>query len=530
MLINKKVKNTLLLFLILILFLGIKAGAWDNIIVHPKLTRKATELYNNNFFNKKLGSEEINWIVEGAIAEDTDPRYLNHFYNPETGQGLSDGVFSGNSAKWWAYNQKSVSGDYSVPKILENYKEGNKKRAYQGVGHILHLIQDMSVPAHVRNDAHPEKDAFEEWTKQYNFIAEDKLSFIEVNNINNVFDELSKYTHYNFYSNKDIKENNIDINDLNVKIERDINGCLVEYAYKNDYKLIKIVGGIRDKNYLFDFKVHFDYWQQLYPKAIGYSAGAIDYFQKEFDKIDKNEEEENLSLWGKVKNSVAEKTFNLWDGARYVLGDKVLDRRKRVDNIYTASKKDFEKTKRGLVFYYDANKEIVLGVFDYSKEKSAEAMDWTSDRFYQAYDKMFAWDDESSNNGDKYSILDNPIVLSVQEEYKNNEDYFKEDIKILGDRLGFSGEIKEEENKEEIRFKFVYDGDTILLENGEKVRYIGIDTPELNKTGKEDDECLAWEARARNMELLSQGKVTLKKDPGADKDKYGRLLRYIYVG
>jgi len=67
------------------------------------------------------------------------------------------------------------------------------------------------------------------------------------------------------------------------------------------------------------------------------------------------------------------------------------------------------------------------------------------------------------------------------------------------------------------------------LENGDKVRYIGVDAPELGEPGPKDDECLAWVARLRNMQLLGRGEVTLVKDEGADKDKYGRLLRYVYV-
>jgi micrococcal nuclease len=75
----------------------------------------------------------------------------------------------------------------------------------------------------------------------------------------------------------------------------------------------------------------------------------------------------------------------------------------------------------------------------------------------------------------------------------------------------------------------VIDGDTIELTTGEVVRYIGIDTPELNSEGAEDDECLAWLARLRNMELLGMGNLKLVEDPTAKTDKYGRLLRYVYI-
>ena len=70
----------------------------------------------------------------------------------------------------------------------------------------------------------------------------------------------------------------------------------------------------------------------------------------------------------------------------------------------------------------------------------------------------------------------------------------------------------------------VIDGDTIVLENGEKVRYIGIDTPEISQ-----NECFALEAKKKNEELVLGKRVKLEKDV-SERDKYGRLLRYVYVG
>jgi micrococcal nuclease len=73
----------------------------------------------------------------------------------------------------------------------------------------------------------------------------------------------------------------------------------------------------------------------------------------------------------------------------------------------------------------------------------------------------------------------------------------------------------------------VIDGDTIALENGEKVRYLGIDTPELHHPKKEV-ECFAYQAYEKNKELVLGKKVFLQKDI-SEKDKYGRLLRYVFL-
>jgi len=73
----------------------------------------------------------------------------------------------------------------------------------------------------------------------------------------------------------------------------------------------------------------------------------------------------------------------------------------------------------------------------------------------------------------------------------------------------------------------VIDGDTIVLENGQKVRYIGIDTPELHHPKKEV-ECFSQQAYEKNKELVLGKKVFLQKDI-SEKDKYNRLLRYVFL-
>jgi endonuclease YncB( thermonuclease family) len=73
----------------------------------------------------------------------------------------------------------------------------------------------------------------------------------------------------------------------------------------------------------------------------------------------------------------------------------------------------------------------------------------------------------------------------------------------------------------------VIDGDTIEIGGGEKVRYIGMDSPEMAQDGK-PEECWAQKALEKNRELVSGKIVELRKDV-SDRDKYGRLLRYVFV-
>ncbi|MFZ2149577.1 MAG: thermonuclease family protein [Minisyncoccia bacterium] len=74
----------------------------------------------------------------------------------------------------------------------------------------------------------------------------------------------------------------------------------------------------------------------------------------------------------------------------------------------------------------------------------------------------------------------------------------------------------------------VIDGDTVEIEGGQKVRYIGIDTPETVSPRK-PVQCFGAEASKKNKELV-EGKVVRMEKDVTDKDRYGRLLRYIYIG
>ena len=68
----------------------------------------------------------------------------------------------------------------------------------------------------------------------------------------------------------------------------------------------------------------------------------------------------------------------------------------------------------------------------------------------------------------------------------------------------------------------VIDGDTVVLADGARVRYIGMDTPERG-------ERLFDEATAYNRRLVEGQRVGLLKDQ-SEADRFGRLLRYVFAG
>ncbi|OGG42491.1 hypothetical protein A3A21_02785 [Candidatus Jorgensenbacteria bacterium RIFCSPLOWO2_01_FULL_45_25b] len=87
-------------------------------------------------------------------------------------------------------------------------------------------------------------------------------------------------------------------------------------------------------------------------------------------------------------------------------------------------------------------------------------------------------------------------------------------------------EIREEKKSETFIVTNVIDGDTIQIEGGELVQYIGIDAPE-GKSG-DSEVCFASGAKVRNQILLAGKKVRLERDV-SDRDGKGRLLRYVYA-
>ena len=75
----------------------------------------------------------------------------------------------------------------------------------------------------------------------------------------------------------------------------------------------------------------------------------------------------------------------------------------------------------------------------------------------------------------------------------------------------------------------IVDGDTIHVQldgRREKVRYIGVDTPETYKPG-EPVECYGKAASAFNARLVARRRVVLRTD-AETRDRYGRLLAYVY--
>lgn len=87
--------------------------------------------------------------------------------------------------------------------------------------------------------------------------------------------------------------------------------------------------------------------------------------------------------------------------------------------------------------------------------------------------------------------------------------------------------IRQTQATESAVVKRVIDGDTIELTDGRTVRYIGIDTPETKHPTK-GVECYGQAAADFNRQLV-EGKTVVLEPDVSSVDRYGRLLRYVWL-
>ena len=312
-----------------------RAHAYE-IGTHAFLTQEVVGFYNKNFPDRKIAEDLTNYLVDGSRREDNVPRYFHHFYDPVNDRGLADGIYRGQKSKEWAQNEKLQKGlvykltpatvasiltasqidkiksvfdksNFTWQKALDFYARGETEQALFTLGHILHLIEDASVPDHTRNDAHPPFDdggsPYENWTKKFSLENPDKdlvnrlksKKPILLGNLDVYFNEMATYSNNNFYSRDSIKNYELPKYDyFNIDDE-------LTFAFKNDsdfgnYRLAQVIKkdkfayinsadnevklSIIDK----ESSIINDYWSRLSTKSVQYGAGLINLFFQEAEK------------------------------------------------------------------------------------------------------------------------------------------------------------------------------------------------------------------------------------------------------
>lgn len=157
--------------------------AFENIEVHPKINEVAAEQSilvsePDNYLTKQLGLSNAleaffnkktikDLIKEGDTEEDANPRPLRHFHDPLKSWD-SAGIWNLNlSALLWAQSNPDSSNIVTwqaarthfydaLTLISQEEREKNFAETFKSLGQLMHLVSDMAVPAHVRDDGHPE--------------------------------------------------------------------------------------------------------------------------------------------------------------------------------------------------------------------------------------------------------------------------------------------------------------------------------------------------------------------------------------
>ncbi|MEI6420007.1 MAG: hypothetical protein WCO30_00090, partial [bacterium] len=343
-----KFQIKLWLVVLLVILLPTLVRAYSDKITHPALAEVSVGVYGENF-SSDLTIEQGGWVIQGSIDEDSSLRMANHFYDPVHIVG-------------WNFNYSSInwaSGDmfdniYSWPKALEYYAKGDEKMAFLSLGHLLHLLEDMTVPDHTRNDTHlpPKGSIYESWIADSYSRSEVKEKFVQFNNLGNwKYDNfsaylinLAQYSNGNYFSKNTIldknftfpKITNIDNNYYysSDSFYGDFHKVLLKYQLADQSGVInkeKAVGLIDpDKK---NSSVLSDYFDRLGTQAVIAGANAInlfmvqaekaraDYLEKQRqDGLDKKTQRENLKqtqnfatgglLAAALSSDVAQNTFD----------------------------------------------------------------------------------------------------------------------------------------------------------------------------------------------------------------------------
>ncbi len=332
----------------------------------------------SNFLKKRAKV----WIEDGSAWEDGDLpgilgdaqlRFKNHFFDPTTGKGLdcksSDaGCLSlGSSYPSLQWGKDHYENDYNWEMARWYFKyalispekyqrDARFAELFRTLGQIMHLVQDTSVPAHVRNDAHGmafinKHDMYEKYTNSggVRIEKEDEYSAVypdEKNSFNRL-DKfwkndgmgLAEFTNRNFVS-RDTNFDTEDYKNYNTPLKTGMTEVIKETVGEEpdleEVNVRYLTGQVEDKYrsaksgaitrlsayswwdfemnqwgmetgkgyaevYSLNNRVHAEYAQFLIPRAVGYSAGLLNYFFR--GQIDLEKDKENAGKYQVINRS-----------------------------------------------------------------------------------------------------------------------------------------------------------------------------------------------------------------------------------
>lgn len=147
----------------------------DGSCVHEYISEQAAALFPHAEIQAYLPD-----IVNGSEHEDLQDHVfgyywiggalvtITHFWDADAGVNDPVEMVFGSFPNAW----QKVTSLWSI--ALGHYATGNKSEAYHYLGHVAHLLEDMSLPTHVHDDMHfPDDDAFEDWMSDTSHVNRD---------------------------------------------------------------------------------------------------------------------------------------------------------------------------------------------------------------------------------------------------------------------------------------------------------------------------------------------------------------------
>ncbi|MCX6705302.1 MAG: hypothetical protein NT162_03125, partial [Candidatus Woesebacteria bacterium] len=333
-------KLVILSLFISVFFLPSLISAYDASTSHRLITDDAVAVFNRYFPNNKFSLAETQQILTGSIEEDNGLRSFAHFYDPVYGRGIVEAGVAYEASKKWAEDTTGQGGtailgnlaagtvslyfgggsDYSWDRAVYEYVYGDKNRGLQTLGHVLHLIEDATVPDHTRNDDHVpyytqytgQASPFEMYAKDQtgptvNEVLSAGVQPIIYSSLDHYFDAVALYSNANFFSKDSILDKEysgpviVGFDPNNCKYKETTCSFLVSRnSDKLTLKIIRKEKGKPDAEeyYLNDDKnlILSSYYQNLSLQAIANSAGVIKLF---FDAVEEEKRTGALALKNK---------------------------------------------------------------------------------------------------------------------------------------------------------------------------------------------------------------------------------------
>lgn len=336
-----------LVFLLLFLF-PFASFAYEPTQTHAGLTEQVVEFYNINT-SSKISASQKDLVIKGAMEED-DPsaRALNHFYDPVRNIGIE----GGRTAKTWALDDLEAN-DFSWDEAITAYARGDIDTAFVALGHNIHLIEDMGVPDHTRNDQHlPFLDEdmgghspYEDWAMEnknrqtmrgvaQGFASEGAVPKI-FSQFGDYFDFLANYSNKNFFSRDTIGSS---IYSQPVVIKND-----GKYFYGIDglsNSEVRLFGTFdkKDGTQFFalnndrDFSILSSYFDRLSRQIIPSGAGIIELFFKEGEQARvayqlefREQQDAEARASAELARALSQKGFvgRIWSGMVFLAQDTI---------------------------------------------------------------------------------------------------------------------------------------------------------------------------------------------------------------